>query len=838
MLKEGIKNIYIRTIDSLKLSQEDAKLQFELYEKDGFVELNAQLNIKDRVQSINNTLLINKKMLLNNNELFLLDSHNEPEVLKIFTDTPTVKVKKEALPTLLSNVVLPLQNKYHFETEIPMHIEIVEAAGLKQIFLKEDEEYMIIQPLVIYGDHQTELDGGDKIVLEKDNKVIQINRDKVLEAAFEVFVVALHPDFEEQKIDTDGLYYYISYDDIMEKSWFLQFFETLRKENVEVFGFKELHKFRYDIHKPTIDFKVSSGIDWFDIKANIQFGEQNVSLRDVQKALVRKERFVRLNNGKLGVLPEEWLQQYSTLFKMGNIKNDTLKVSKVHFSLVDELYDQLDEEDILKELREKKQKLKSFTAIQKVKMPKNINATLRNYQKEGFNWFNFLDEFQWGGCLADDMGLGKTIQVLTFLQHLKEKKGRTTHLIVVPTSLIFNWEAETDKFCSNLTILKHHGLGRVRHRTDEFNNYDIVLTSYGTMASDIELLSSFHFEYIVLDESQSIKNPTTKRYKAARLLNGSNRLALTGTPIENNTFDLYAQFNFLNPGILGSRDFFKEEFANPIDKNGSQERVDELKKIIYPFLLRRTKEMVAADLPPKTETVLYCEMLPRQRRVYEAFRDSYKAKILEKISEEGMNRAGMFILEGLMKLRQICDSPALLKDPEDYGRDSIKLQELIKHITEKTGNHKVLVFSQFLGMLAMVRDALEHHKIKYAYLDGSISPTKRQDAIHYFQKEKSCRVFLISLKAGGFGLNLTAADYVYLLDPWWNPAVEQQVIDRVQRIGQKNNVFAYKMICKNTVEEKILQLQNKKRSLADDIISAEKSFLKTLDKNDVEFLFS
>ena len=248
--------------------------------------------------------------------------------------------------------------------------------------------------------------------------------------------------------------------------------------------------------------------------------------------------------------------------------------------------------------------------------------------------------------------------------------------------------------------------------------------------------------------------------------------------------------------------------------------------------------MVAEDLPPKTETVLYCEMLPRQRRVYDAFRDTYKAKILDKIQEEGMNRAGMYILEGLMKLRQICDSPALLKDPEDYGKDSIKLQELSKHITEKTGNHKVLVFSQFLGMLAMVRDALEHHNIGYAYLDGSISPKKRQAAIKHFQEEKDCRVFLISLKAGGFGLNLTAADYVYLMDPWWNPAVEQQAIDRVHRIGQKNNVFAYKMICKNTVEEKILQLQNKKRSLADDIISAEKSFLKTLDKNDVEFLFS
>jgi non-specific serine/threonine protein kinase len=313
---------------------------------------------------------------------------------------------------------------------------------------------------------------------------------------------------------------------------------------------------------------------------------------------------------------------------------------------------------------------------------------------------------------------------------------------------------------------------------------------------------------------------------------------MSGTPLQNNTFDIYAQMNFLNPGLLGSTDFFRNEFATPIDKFGEEEQKIHLRKLLYPFILRRTKEQVAKDLPEKTETILYCEMETEQRRVYDAFRNEFRDKVLGTIDAVGMGRSQLTILQGLMKLRQICDSPAILNEPDPYPNNSIKLEELSREITENMGDHKALVFSQFLGMLALIRAKLEHLGVKYEYFDGSTSVQDRQKAIENFQNNPECRVFLISLKAGGVGLNLTAADYVYIVDPWWNPAVEQQAIDRTHRIGQTRNIFAYRMICKDTVEDKIIKLQEKKRLLAKELISDDAGFVKKLSRDDIEYLFS
>jgi non-specific serine/threonine protein kinase len=346
------------------------------------------------------------------------------------------------------------------------------------------------------------------------------------------------------------------------------------------------------------------------------------------------------------------------------------------------------------------------------------------------------------------------------------------------------------------------------------------------------------FDYVILDESQAIKNPHSKVTKAAQLLNTRNRFCLSGTPMQNNTLDIFAQMNFLNPGMLGTYDFFKNEFATPIDKFGDEDQKEHLRKLIYPFILRRTKEQVARDLPEKSEMVLFCEMDPEQRHIYESFRSMYRSKILGTIDEQGIGRSQLTILQGLMKLRQICDSPAILKDEEPYPNHSVKLHELMRELQENTGDHKVLVFSQFLGMLGLIREKLKKLGIPFEYFDGSTTAFDRELAIQQFQEDESCRVFLISLKAGGVGLNLTAADYVYIVDPWWNPAVEQQAIDRTHRIGQTKNIFAYRMICKNTVEEKILQLQEKKKSLVKDIISDESGFIKKLTREDVLYLFS
>ncbi len=346
------------------------------------------------------------------------------------------------------------------------------------------------------------------------------------------------------------------------------------------------------------------------------------------------------------------------------------------------------------------------------------------------------------------------------------------------------------------------------------------------------------FDYVILDESQAIKNPSSKVTKAAGLLKTKNKLCLSGTPLQNNTFDIYAQMNFLNPGMLGSMDFFKHQFAMPIDKFGEKEQKDHLRKLLFPFILRRTKEQVAKDLPEKSEMILFCEMGDEQRKIYDAYRNDFRDKILGVVEEQGVQKSQLTILQGLMKLRQICDSPAIVKNEEKFPNVSVKLDEIGREITENISNHKALIFSQFLGMLGLIREKLNELGVDYEYFDGSTSAPDREKAIQRFQNDENCRVFLISLKAGGVGLNLTAADYVYIVDPWWNPAVEQQAIDRTHRIGQTKNIFAYRMICKDTVEDKIIHLQEKKKALAADLITDDNGFVKTLTREDIEYLFS
>jgi non-specific serine/threonine protein kinase len=402
---------------------------------------------------------------------------------------------------------------------------------------------------------------------------------------------------------------------------------------------------------------------------------------------------------------------------------------------------------------------------------------------------------------------------------------------------MYNWENEIRKFTPELTNTIHHGGARAKDASF-FEPYNIIITTYGTLRSDIKWLIGVPFDFAVLDESQAIKNPHSKVAKAACLLTAQNRLCLSGTPLQNNTFDIYAQMNFLNPGMLGSVEFFRNEFATPIDKFGEQEQKDHLRRLLYPFILRRTKEQVARDLPEKTESILFCEMLDEQRQIYDAYRNDYRAKILGTIDQQGIDKSQLTILQGLMKLRQICDSPAILNEPDKYPNVSAKLEELAREISENISNHKALIFSQFLGMLALIKEKLQELDIPFEYFDGSTSAPDREKAIQRFQNDDTCRVFLISLKAGGVGLNLTAADYVYIVDPWWNPAVEQQAIDRTHRIGQTKAIFAYRMICKDSIEDKILQLQERKRILARDLISDDQGFVKSLSREDVEYLFS
>jgi SNF2 family DNA or RNA helicase len=424
--------------------------------------------------------------------------------------------------------------------------------------------------------------------------------------------------------------------------------------------------------------------------------------------------------------------------------------------------------------------------------------------------------------------------MIAFFLMQKEKRGQNTNLVVVPTSLIFNWQQEVLKFAPSLKVHTIYGSDRIKAH-ENFDQYDVVLTSYGTLLADIHYLKAYHFNYIVLDESQAIKNPESQRYKAARLLKSRNKIVMTGTPLENNTFDLYGQLSFACPGLLGNKQHFKAHYSMPIDKFKDGKRANELQRKINPFILRRTKVQVAKELPDKTEMLIYCEMSEEQKKVYDSYAKEYRDFLTTK--EEGdISRNSLHVLQGLTKLRQICDSPALLGDAQFYGNSSSKIDTLIEQIESKASQHKILVFSQFVGMLDLIKKELQERKIPFQYLTGQTQ--NRGGKVEDFQTNEEIRVFLISLKAGGTGLNLTSADYVYLVDPWWNPAVENQAIDRVYRIGQNKNVVAVRLICPDTIEEKILKLQESKKELVNDLVKTDASILKSLSKQDLIELFS
>jgi non-specific serine/threonine protein kinase len=625
--------------------------------------------------------------------------------------------------------------------------------------------------------------------------------------------------------------------DVLRNNWFFLFVDAMKEAKTPVFGFELLKHYRFNTAKPQTRIFISSHTDWFDAKVNIVFGDQQVTVADVKKALANKQPYVQLSDGSLGVLPEEWLKKYALLFRVGEGKTDTLKLSRYHLGVVDELYANRQEQDLELQLEEKYEQLRRFDKIESIALTGPLTEVLRPYQVAGYQWLNYLRGINWGGILADDMGLGKTVQALSFMEYYKRTEGKLKALVVCPTTLIYNWENEIRKFTPSLSFRIHHGASRTRKK-EELEDHDITITTYGTLRSDIKLLSQIALDYAILDESQAIKNPSSKVTKAASLLQARHRLCMSGTPLQNNTFDIYAQMNFLNPGMLGSVEFFRQEFAIPIDKLGEQDRKEHLRKLLFPFILRRTKEQVAKDLPEKQEMVLFCEMEEEQRNIYDAYRNDFRNQILGSIESMGIQKSQLTILQGLMKLRQICDSPAILNEAEKFPNHSIKLDELSRELSEGISSHKALVFSQFLGMLSLIRSKLDELGISYVYFDGSTSAPDREKAIQRFQQDDSVRVFLISLKAGGVGLNLTAADYVYIMDPWWNPAVEQQAIDRTHRIGQTKNIFAYRMICKDTIEDKILQLQERKRNLAKDIIADDQGFVKTLTREDVEYLFS
>ncbi len=584
---------------------------------------------------------------------------------------------------------------------------------------------------------------------------------------------------------------------------------------------------------------VVSGVDWFELHGDIEFEGQTLSLPAILKALKKGERTILLGDGTYGILPEQWLEQYGFLASLGQTEADHLKFSQAQAGLLDALLVTTPQVSWDAMFDQARQRLRQFQGIASAQPPVGFVGELRPYQKQGLGWLHFLRDFSFGGCLADDMGLGKTIQVLALLESRRQLRegpddpARTPpSLVVVPRSLIFNWKLEAARFTPRLRVLDHTGQERIKGSSEHFEDYDLVLTTYGTLRRDAAHFKDFRFDYVILDEAQAIKNADTDSSKATRLLQADHRLALSGTPIENHIGELWSLLEFLNPGMLGSLSSFKITTNGQIPQNS---RIL-LAGALRPFILRRTKQQVATDLPEKTEQTIYCELPAAQRRKYDELRDYYRKSLLASVAAKGLAQSKIQVLEALLRLRQAACHPGLI-DPALADQPSAKLDALIPQLQEVLEeDHKVLVFSQFTSFLSLVRQLLDAQGMTYEYLDGQTR--NRQEKVERFQGDPSCKLFLISLKAGGLGLNLTAAEYVYLLDPWWNPAVEAQAIDRAHRIGQTRRVFAYRLIAQQTVEEKVLELQKSKRDLADAIISADNSLIRDLTRDDLELLLS
>jgi SNF2 domain-containing protein/helicase-like protein/SNF2 helicase associated protein len=601
--------------------------------------------------------------------------------------------------------------------------------------------------------------------------------------------------------------------------------------------------------------EVTSGIDWFELHGTVEFGDTTATLPELLAALKRGETTIVLDDGALGLLPEEWLKKYGLLASLGRNEADHLRFTRSQVGLLDALLASQPEASFDESFGRACEELRSFEGVKPADAPSGFTGKLRGYQRDGLGWLQFLERFGFGGCLADDMGLGKTVQVLALLESRrsdrenpnngaaksKRKKagvsgdnGRIApSLVVVPKSLVFNWIQEAARFTPKLRVLDHTGLARLK-TCDHFGEYDLIITTYGTLRRDAVQFKDVQFGHVILDEAQAIKNANTESAKAARLLRGNHRLAMSGTPIENHLGELWSLFEFLNPGLLGAASVFK--LNTSAARNPDEHTRTLLSKALRPFILRRTKQQVASDLPPKTEQTIYCELESVQRKLYDELREHYRRSLLGLIDREGIKRSKIQILEALLRLRQAACHPGLI-DKSRKHEPSAKLDLLLPQVGEVIDEgHKALVFSQFTSLLAIVRDRLDREGIIYEYLDGKTRD--RQTRVERFQNDGECKLFLISLKAGGLGLNLTAAEYVFLLDPWWNPAVEAQAIDRAHRIGQSRHVFAYRLIARDTVEEKVLLLQKTKKDLADAIINADNSLIRNIGREDLELLLS
>jgi SNF2 family DNA or RNA helicase len=773
--------------------------------------------------------------MLLDDTLYYFDKEIEGKKLQPFLNKRFIAIPRSSEQSYFEKFVAPLIEKHNVYAEgFTINTEKYDAqAALKPIYIEGGTSQLQLYfkyagYIFPYGDGRhvsVRMEkNGDDYIFHRIKRSITWEKNKMqqLEQMGLRTVSTLFQNLEVDNHDEDADHSFSVFE------WLNQHHDQLIEQDFELEQ-PEGQK-RYVFGNSKIDLEVKENNDWFDIHAIVWFGPYSIPFIQLKNHILNRKKEFTLPSGEIAVIPEKWFSQYGNLLHFTEGGNE-LKLRRHHIGLVNDL---AEDEMANVTMTRKLQKLTDFEELEDVEMPQNFAGNLRPYQKAGYNWFHFLKGYHFGGCLADDMGLGKTIQTLALLQKHKEDTeaggSKSTSLVIMPTSLIYNWLNEAKKFTPQLKLMVH--TGTMRYRSAEvFANYDVVITTYGISRIDIEMFKEYFFDYVILDESQNIKNPSSKSFQSVKQLKSRFKLILSGTPVENSVNDLWTQMSFINPGLLGGQQFFQNEFVTPIEKKKDEDKARKLQALIKPFVLRRTKEQVATELPPKTENLFYCQMSEEQASVYEKVKSEYRNELLKSLEDGTFAKTQIQVLQGLIKLRQIANHPIMID--KDYEGDSGKFENVVHTLANVLdGGHKVLVFSQFVKQLTIYREYFDQQGVPYVYLDGSTQ--NRGDVVKQFQEDEKTRVFLISIKAGGVGLNLTEADYVFILDPWWNPAVEQQAIDRTHRIGQTKNVFIYKFITKDSVEEKILALQQRKLSLSRALITTEESFIKSLSADDIK----
>ena len=784
-------------------------------------------------------------------------NHINGFLVKPFRQREEVVIPSKSVNAYFRNFIMKIVNKVEVEADgfsVVQHNKLL-ACHLKPVqHLFEDRWVLAIEMHyqdAIFGWQEQR---QSRTSLDMSGEEVRISQVKRNPEAEQVFLGKI-ADFPLQKSENDS---HFELDTSTTEGNPYALLEWLAQNQTELLaaGFQldtpSVGEKQVQLQRPSIDLEVNTGSDWFDLKGEIVVGEHRFPFLALAKYIRNGNRFYPLPDGSYFLIPEEWMARYKQIADFGQKEGQQLRLTKSQYTLLEVL-------DIPKPLE-----LDEEDRVEYVPSPL-LKAQLRPYQLAGVQWLTQLHQRELGACLADDMGLGKTLQTIALLLYAKEQRAAAKSdetsknadatagdqlglfappddedflqplnaLIVLPSSLLFNWESEIRKFVPSLSVYQHFGPKRYKDRR-LLSRFDTILTTYQTALRDVELLREMEFEYIILDESQQIKNRESKVFKALNSLTAKHKLSLSGTPIENSLSDLWSQMQFINEGLLGSFNFFRKEFIVPIERQQDEDQKDKLRKLVQPYLLRRTKEEVAKDLPPLSTQVFYTEMTKEQRKLYEREKSAARNYLLENFDSSNA-KYRILVVQTLTKLRQLVNHPNLVVP--DYEKGSGKFTDILEQWdTIRRSGHKVLLFSSFVKHLTLFRQEFEQRESAYSWLSGDLSATKRKKAIQRFQEDPDVQSFLISIKTGGTGLNLTAADYVFILDPWWNPTTEQQAIARAHRIGQKNNVIALKFITRDSIEEKILKLQQRKTQLAEDIIGTNGKL--SINHGDLDYLLS